>query len=222
MTPRYRAAVFDLDGTLLDSMPLVLRAFEHAVAPWERWHDREQMRRLITAPPRECLRRLLHGDEQHLDEAWQRLLDYSHTHVNDIRPFVGANELLAELRRAGVRTGVWTSRDRMSATGLVRTWGIDALVEEMVCGDDLPTHKPDPEGLGVVCTRLGVGLHEAVYAGDAEVDVQAGHALGVATVLVLQGFRIPDEVRALAVHAGATPLEAYAWIAAHCGAGTPG
>lgn len=216
--PAFRAAVFDFDGTLLDSMRLVVRAFAHAVEPWATW-DGEVARRLITAPPRECLRRLLRGDETHVDEAFVRLADYGRRHASELRPFDGAAELLAGLRAGGVRVGLWTSRDRASTEQLVRTFGLDGAFAAMVCGDDLATHKPDPEGLRTVLERLGVGTHEAVYAGDAEVDIDAGHAVGVATVLILQGFEIDPGSRGRATHVAPSPSAAYAWIAARCGVG---
>jgi HAD superfamily hydrolase (TIGR01509 family) len=131
------------------------------------------------------------------------------THL--IRPFDGARPLLDRLR-SQVKLAIWTGRDRGSAERLLVEYELDSLFSVVVCGDDLPTHKPDPEGLQEIMQRLGVGAAETIFVGDADVDVLGGVAAGVPTILIQHGRDVDPAIDARAWRRVDTPVAALAAV----------
>lgn len=208
---RRRAVVFDLDGTLVDSMPLVLRAYAHALAPFAPELTAEEILALLGGPPERFFSTVV-SNPQDAAAALERLSAYSLEHWRTIQAFEGMVALLQALRAASLAVGVWTGRDRRSTEVLLREHGVAALVDAWVCGDDLPSHKPDPAGLEATLGELGAAREDAWFVGDADVDVLAGAALGVRTLLITHGREAAPEVRAKAWKVVATPAEAYALL----------
>ena len=208
--PPLRAVVFDLDGTLIDSLPLVLRAHHHALAPFHPPLTDAQMFARFGGPPARTLAALL-GNADHTAEALRRMEDYWAAHAHEALMFAGASELLASLRAGGRGLGLWTGRDRATTEQVLTAHAL--RVDAAVCGDDLPTHKPDAAGLREILSSLAVRADEALYVGDAEVDVLAGVACGVRTVLIRHGRTVAADVLAQAWRVVETPGEAYAVVA---------
>jgi HAD superfamily hydrolase (TIGR01509 family) len=203
-----KALVFDLDGTLLDSMPLVLRAYHHALAPYAApMTDAELMARL-GGPPERIFEQLL-SDSTHVTGALERLARYSGEAWQLIEPFPGMIDALDAYRRAGCALGVWTGRERASTEWLLQRHGLAGRIQQVVCGDDLGTHKPDPAGLAEILRRLGAPTDDAVFVGDADVDVAAGARLGVRTLHIAHGVPPSATVRAEAWRSVDTPSAAY-------------
>ncbi len=212
-TQPLRAVVFDLDGTLVDSMPLVLRAFAHALRPYCGEMTPEEITAHLGGPPDRMLRKLI-GDDTKVPEAMQRLLDFDVANWRLIQPFDGMHGLLDDLRGARQSLALWTGRERES-TGLILTeHGIMPKLDAWVCGDDLPTHKPHPGGLEEALRQLAVTREEALFVGDADVDVLAGSACGVRTLLICHDREVDPAVQAKAWRSVQTPAEAYALVRA--------
>jgi HAD superfamily hydrolase (TIGR01509 family) len=205
-----RAVVFDFDGTLIDSLPLVLAAITHAV---EGHGPRPTMEIFagLGGPPERFLGPLLH-DGRHLPMALERLAAFHRENSHLMQPFAGAGAALDALRAAGVRVAVWTGRDRTSAQRLLAQHGWQGRFAAFVCGDDLDTHKPDPAGLRAILRALDVAPAEALLVGDADVDVLGGAAAGVATLMIHHGRAVAAEVAARAWRLAASPAEAYAVV----------
>ena len=177
-----RAVVFDLDGTLLDSLPLVLAAISHAVEPFGTQPTMEIFATL-GGPPAQFLGPLI-GDMKNLPVALHRLGTFHRENVHLIRPYAGVTGVLNQLRQHGVQVGLWTGRDRVSADWLLQHHGLDAYFSAIVCGDDLASHKPDPAGLVEIMRRLKVAPSETLLVGDSDVDVLGGAGGGVDTLLI--------------------------------------
>jgi HAD superfamily hydrolase (TIGR01549 family) len=205
------AVVFDLDGTLVDSLPLVLAAIAHALEPYGGRPTMDIFAHL-GGPPERFMAGLV-DDPAHVPEAVRRMAEFHDGNEQLIQPFAGASELLARLRREGVRAGVWTGRDRLSTDRMLRRHGLAEAVGAVVCGDDLPSHKPDPAGLREVLRRLEVTAGEAIFVGDADVDVLGGAAAGVDTLMIRHARQIAPVILARSWRVTATPTEAYATIA---------
>jgi HAD superfamily hydrolase (TIGR01509 family) len=201
-----RAIVFDLDGTLIDSLALVLRAIAHAIEPYGALSHQEIFAKL-GGPPERFLRVLL-ADARHVPEAMRRMDEYHRRNWRTIQPFGEVVPFLDQLRARGVKLAVWTGRDRESGTMLLRELKLEHYFDTVVYGDDLPTHKPDPEGLREIMRRLEVTARDTVFVGDADVDVLGGVACGVDTVLIHHVREIEADVRAKSRHNVATPREA--------------
>jgi HAD superfamily hydrolase (TIGR01509 family) len=207
---RPRAVVFDFDGTLIDSLPLVLAAIAHAV---EGHGPRPTMALFagLGGPPERFLGPLL-DDTRHLPVALERLARFHRENSHLMRPFAGADAALAALRAAGVPVAVWTGRDRLSAQRLLALHGWQGHFSAFVCGDDFDSHKPDPAGLRAILRALAVAPEEALLVGDADVDVLGGAAAGVPTVMIHHGRAVAPAVAARAWRLAASPAEAYAAV----------
>ncbi len=202
-----RAVVFDFDGTLVDSLPLVLRAITHAIEPFGPRPSMDIFAKL-GGPPERFLPGLIE-DARHVPAAIARMGDYHARHQDQIRPFDGVEIVLRQLRDAGLRLAVWTGRDRATTELLIAEHGLGEHFAIVVCGDDLPTHKPDPEGLREILARLGVPPAEALMVGDADVDVLGAAACGVPAVLIRHGRIVEAGVRARAWRVVTSPHEAF-------------
>lgn len=217
---RPRAVVFDLDGTLVDSLPMVLEAIAHALEPFGPRPTMKIFARL-GGPPERFLATLL-DDARNVPAALRRMDEYHRKNAHLIRPFAGAARLLERLRACDVSLAIWTGRDRESTDVLLRTHRLEGFFTTVMCGDDLPTHKPDPAGLREIIRRLNVNPLEALFVGDADVDVLGGVAGGVATVLIRHGRTVDAQIRAQTWRTVESPDEAYELLLRHVGADATG
>ena len=213
MTDGKAGVVFDLDGTLLDSMPVVLQMFGHAIYPFAKPLTEAGWRSHLGGPPRRILERVL-ANASEGEEAFLRLKAYQRTHAITIAAFEGMNEILEDLKQVPLPVGLWTGRDRNSTLELIEVHNLGAIFGVCICGDDLGTHKPDPEGLAAALRELGADPAKSVFVGDSEVDVQAGAALGVRTVWITHGLAAESPVENQAWRVVNTPREAYELIRA--------
>lgn len=211
-----RAVVFDLDGTLIDSMPMVLQAYAHALAPFFPDLSEEQLRARLGGPPDRMFAEMLAGDD--VQCALTRLRDYSVANWKMMQPFAGMHAILDDLKTVHA-VALWTGRDRKSTEWLLQEHGMSGKFKLWVCGDDLGSHKPDPEGLTEVLRRLSASREETIFVGDADVDVLGGSAIQVRTILITHGRPIDAAVKALAWRIVETPDQAYAVLRQEsCGA----
>jgi pyrophosphatase PpaX len=202
--------ICDLDGTLIDSLPMVIRAFRHAVEPWKRWDDDAELRRMLNGHYLACLG-LLMPKGAPLEAAVERLVDYSRAHEGSVEAFDRA-EWFLESASARVPVVLWTNRDRHSSVKHLRNLGFDRFVRGMVCGDDFPVHKPEPTGIHRLLSELGVAPSEAIFIGDSDVDVQGGVAAGIETVLIRRGQELPEDLLRSADRVFEEPGAAYEWV----------
>jgi pyrophosphatase PpaX len=183
------AALFDWDGTLLDSREALLGAWHaasHEVTGRRFPADAAEERLVFTQPGAKLFPRVA-GSEAgaiRLGAAFQRAYE---TTGERVRAFPGVIEMLASLRDEGIATGVVTSKARLRFEADARRIGVRELVDVAVCQEDSPTHKPHPAPVVHALGALGVAPGHAVLAGDTPVDVVAGVAAGVTCVGVRWG-----------------------------------
>ena len=204
---RVRAVVFDFDGTLVNSLPLVLESIAHALEPYGRKPTAEIFAKL-GGPPDRFLPLLL-DDPAHVPEALKRMDLFHRTNQHLVEVFSGAAKMLDLLRAADVRPAIWTGRDRQSCDEMLKALRLDGHFAAVMCGDDLPTHKPDPQGLREIMRRLAVDPRETLFVGDADVDVLGGHACGVDTILIRHAREIAEEIALKSWQTVTTPAEAF-------------
>ncbi len=207
---RPRLVVFDFDGTLVNSLPLVLASISHALEPFGGRPTMDIFAHL-GGPPERFLPLLL-GNPRDVPIALRRMNTFHNENNHLVKAFDGAAAMLDSLDSAGVRSAIWTGRDRESAQVLLSGLGLAGRFSEIVCGDDLPTHKPDPAGLREVMRRVGTSPVDTLYVGDADVDVLGGCACGVDTILIRHDRRIEAGIQARAWQAADSPAEAYSLV----------
>jgi len=197
------AFLFDLDGTLIDSVYQHVLAWREALerfgtqlSVW-RIHRRIGMSGglLVHALLRETGRNLTTTDRQNLQkwhaEAYRRF-------IPQVRPLPGAVELLATLSKADVPYAIATSGLLESAGPSLDALQLDRRVP-VVTRDDVRHAKPDPDLFLAAAARLGVALHDAVVVGDSVWDLLAARRARALGVGLSSGGYGPDELE----HAGA-------------------
>ena len=202
-----RAVVFDLDGTLLDSLSLVLAAITHAVEPFGSRPSMDIFAHL-GGPPERFLAAML-GGTRHVPTAVERLAAFHRENAHLIQPYEGAGPLLGKLQTLGVSVALWTGRDRLSTAWLLREHALEGYFRTTVCGDDLPSHKPDPEGLREIMRRLQVKPEETLFVGDADVDVLGGVGCGVDTLLIRHSRQVELHIAEKSWHTVPSPRHAF-------------
>lgn len=205
--------VFDLDGTLVNSMPMVLASFTYAIEVFQSVPSPLTIFGKLAGPADICLRNLL-DDEKNLPDAMSRLLEYNRTHHHQIVPFDGAVEMLDGLLKSGTEVALWTGRDSSTTDEILSAHNLWKYFQKVVCGDDFDSHKPDPEGLVHIMEELSLKNSEVLFVGDADVDVLAGHASQVPTMLIRHSRTISAQIRGLCRDWVETPQQAYKIISA--------
>jgi pyrophosphatase PpaX len=192
-----RAALFDFDGTLVDTTDLIYQSMRHAAGEVL---GREISREVLMANVGQPLPRQM---ELLSAEHAEALLDSYRLHNEEnhdalIKEFPGVEESLARLRSAGVRVAVVTSKRRFSVDMALKTFpGLGEVVDQWVMMEDTTEHKPRPEPLLKGLELLGkIPKEEAAYVGDSPFDVAAAKAAGVRSVAVSWGAFSEDALRA--------------------------
>ena len=193
--PRWPTVLFDLDGTLADTIPLIVASYQHAFRTVLGTEPSEELARSWIGRP--LLPALLEEAPEHghaLDLAY-REWNLANTE-RLIQRYAGVPELLTALRSAGVRTGVVTSKRRQTAQLAMAAVGIEGLIEVVGALEDTSVHKPAPDPLLHGAAALGVDPAQCAYVGDAVVDVRAAQAAGMAAVAVTWGAGLREQLAA--------------------------
>lgn len=194
------AAVFDWDGTLVDSKRVLLASFQETTrevvgTPFPT--EREDVERIVQVRGQEAFEEIAAGDR----DLYERIEEVFHRvyveRMAAIEPFPGVLETIAALRAAGLGIGVATSKSRSRLDLEAARTGIGELLDVSVSGDEVKLAKPDPESVSEAIRRLGADPGASLYVGDGPNDVRAARGAGAIAVAVSFGFH-PEEARAAA------------------------
>lgn len=203
--PRFGTVLFDLDGTVVDTVALIRESHRHAVRTvlGTDLPDHE----LLANVGRPLIEQMQAFDADRAGELVRAQRAWNHAHTAElIRPYPGVAQMLADLRAAGCRVGIVTSK-----AGPTVQLAFDALpevarhVEVLVAVEDTAVHKPAPDPVVHALARLGCSPDDACYVGDAPFDIAAGRGAGVTTVGVSWGFFPPDALADADVVVDAVP-----------------
>ena len=208
-----RAALFDIDGTLVDSNYLHVdawsRAFDDIGHPVDAW----RIHRCIGMDSEKLLDALLgDADADTRDRASERQSAHYASTKDRLRPFDGARELLRELASRSVTVVLATSAPETELKALRSVLEVDDAVDVVTSSEDVGTAKPAPDIVQVALARAGVGPGDAVMIGDSVWDVEAAGRAGVACIGVLSGGISVAELRdagAAAVYSDVADLLAH-------------
>lgn len=199
MPPRFPVALFDLDGTIADTLPLIYEAFDAAFAPvLGRRHSDREIRDMFGPPDHEIIRQRV--PEADAVPAFDRYLEvYRRRHPELVTLFPGMGEVVRRAGAAGVRIGVVSGKSRRTAVITLEELGVLDAFPVLYGGDDVDRPKPDPQALVLALADLHRRADEpAVMIGDSAMDIAAGKAAGLGTIAVRWGSPDVEEVDALA------------------------
>lgn len=193
-----KAVVFDLDGTLIDSLPdiaeyvnLTLKSFGEKEIPYE------DIRKYIGNGAKNLVKRSF-GNKLSEEDLAVRLKFYNEKYTASGSPktklFVGIKELLFSLKEKGYKLGILTNKPQETTEGVYETYLSEFGFDKVVGARSGVKIKPDPSALYEILDELGVKPENAYFIGDGETDVQTAINAGANGVSVLWGYRDKDQL----------------------------
>ena len=191
------AVIFDMDGTLIDSIDIYFKIVEIAL---ERLKLPQVSRTQILDASETGdfnWELVLPGEVHHkkdeiIGEAWEIINEIApQMFAENLKLIRGADNILQRISASIPRIGLVTSTQRKyikTKMQPLKSAGVEKLFEVIITSDDVPNRKPDPDPLIECARRLDVNPSKCVYVGDTRTDIKAGKAAGMKTVGVLTGF----------------------------------
>lgn len=190
-----QALFFDLDGTLVDTMPDIIAAVENALKRCGYpVHPAEAYPAFVGSGLREAGRRAmpseLREDEEQVDELYRAIVEaYRLDPFSRTRAYPGIPDLLERLHGRGYRLAIVTNKDRDIARQVVDARLPHQLFEELIGVDEDTPPKPDPAGCLGALKRMGLQREAALFVGDSDVDTWTAQACGFTHIAVSWGYR---------------------------------
>lgn len=197
---QYKAVIFDLDGTLVDSLAdlsdsvnLMLESYGFPT------HEIEQYRYFVGNGSKKLMERTLPRDKaasaEFVEEALVKYKAiYKERLLEKTRPYNGVRELLAELKSRGIPLAVCTNKHNDAALTIVKILFAPGTFEEVLGDRPGFPKKPNPATPLEIASHLGVKPDEVAYLGDTSVDMETAVHAGFLPVGVLWGFRPEEEL----------------------------
>ncbi|MCL2784881.1 MAG: HAD-IA family hydrolase [Propionibacteriaceae bacterium] len=186
MTPRWPVVLFDLDGTLVNTIDLIVASYQHSFRTvlGHEW-DVDEIKSWIG---QSLVGSLKNAVPDRADELFDAYVEWNHAHTPDmLSDYPGVHDLLSDLLAAGVRLGCVTSKRYAGAQWALDLAHLAELVPLVISHDDVSNHKPHPEPLTAGAAKMNCAIDDTVYIGDALVDIQAARAAGMECIAVTWG-----------------------------------
>ena len=190
----YNTYIFDLDGTLLDTLTDLAASANYALRTHGMpEHSIDDVRRFVGNGVRKLMERAIPNGEANPD--FEATFDTFREHymlhsLDTTQPYPGIPEVLAELRAKGCRLAVVSNKMMPATVELCRHFFPDII--EVAIGEHEAEgirKKPAPDTVFAALRELGVEKYSAVYVGDSDVDIATAHNAGLPCISVLWGFR---------------------------------
>lgn len=194
---KYSAVIFDMDGTILNTLEDLKISLNHALS-LNGFAERslEEVRRFVG----NGIRRLVelgvpeNTDEKQTDKVFADFNAYYAIHCNDnTRAYDGIIELIKELDENGIKTAVVSNKSDYAVQELCKIY-FDGMFCAAIGLKDGIRKKPYPDSVNEVLRRLGTAKENAVYVGDSEVDIETAKNAGTDCISVDWGFRSDKEL----------------------------
>jgi pyrophosphatase PpaX len=183
-----RAVLFDLDGTLIDSIGLIVDAMHHAFEGFDGTVPEDSSWMAGIGTPLFKQLALYARSPEELDTLRERYRAYQFIHHDAvIKEYPGTTAMLENLHARGLVMGIVTSKgDELARRGLELT-GLAKYLPVVISADSVTKYKPEPEPVLLALERLGVDAGDALMMGDSPHDISSGNAAGVRTIGALWG-----------------------------------
>ncbi len=186
--PTLRTFLFDLDGTLIDSIQLILDSFRHTLAAHGLPPRSDDQWLAGVGTPLTAQFAEWRDDAGTMEALIETYREYNlANHDRMVRGYPGVAEAVRAIRRTGRSTGLVTSKNRRGALRGLRLVGLEDAMDVLVCADDVVNPKPHPEPVEKAVRLLGADPTTTVYVGDSIHDLHSGRGAGVWTAAVLWG-----------------------------------
>ena len=198
----FKACMFDLDGTLCDSVESIACSANHALRDFGMKEATiEEYKVFVGDGVDTLIRRLLRfgGDEacEGFEKVRDRYMEYfKEGCLYNVKPYPGIVDTLKELKKQGAKIAVLSNKPDANTKNVIRTVFPEGNLFDWIQGQsEAFPKKPDPAGALHIAEQFGVKPEECMYLGDTSTDMKTGTAAGMYTVGVLWGFRNEQELR---------------------------
>lgn len=178
-----QAVLFDLDGTVVDTIPHILASFRHATAEVLGAALSDEVLLHHVGVPLARQMRYFTDDEAEADRLLASYRAFNHkTHDDMARLYPNTLAALTALHAAGLPMGIVTSKSRLMAERAIDLFDLRKFFQVLVTADDTDYHKPHPLPVRYGAELLGMEPAKLVYVGDSPADIESGNGAGAATV----------------------------------------
>ena len=196
--------IFDLDGTLIDSVPDLAVAVNHMLTTLDReTFDEESIRYWVGNGAQILVKRALSGsneidetlDEALFEKALTVFLDFYGQHLcKTTKTYAHVPTTLHALKSEGYRLAIVTNKPFAFVTPILEGLHLDDLFELILGGDSLEKKKPDPLPLLHVCETLDIPVEKSVMVGDSKNDILAANTAGMQSIGVTYGYNYGENI----------------------------
>jgi HAD superfamily hydrolase (TIGR01509 family) len=182
------SVIFDVDGTLVSNMNLIVNSFNYAVDSFVgRRYSLIEVYSMFGPTLEQMIEEVV--PPENAKDAVQRYQTHYRRYFRQYaRPYSGIRTLISGLRKAGINVGIFTGSDAtMTRTTLEKT-GLRNMFSVVVTADDVAEPKPDPEGLVRAIAMMTTAVNRTVYFGDEVHDIEASKRAGALSAAALWGF----------------------------------
>ncbi len=192
---RVRAVLFDLDGTLIDTVPHILASFRHATAEVLGAALPDDVLLMHVGVPLARQMRFFTDDEEVAEALLAAYRRYNHaTHDEMARLYDGTAETLSALHARGIPLGVVTSKSTRMAIRGIELFDLGRFFSVVVTADDVTLHKPDPYPVLHAAHLIGEAPEACLYVGDSPHDIQSGRDAGALTAAAPWGVATAERL----------------------------
>ncbi len=189
--------LFDLDGTLLDTLPDLAFALNSVLMEEGRDPLAESVIRQTISYGAPGMVKLAFGEHQDKEEFARRTARLREVYSDNLnahtRLFAGMEETLRNIEARNLKWGVVTNKRRYLTLPLLERLGLLPRMACVVSGDDTTRGKPNPDPLWLACRTAEVDTCNCAYIGDAKWDIEAGRRAGMMTVVACYGYLAPED-----------------------------
>lgn len=211
-----KAVIFDMDGTLLDTLEDLYLSTNAALAEYG-FPERtlQEVRQFVGNAALNLMRQAVPGGEEnpHFEDCLKGFKEYYGAHLNDhTKPYDGILELLERLSQKGLPMAIVSNKPDFAVRELNERY-FTGLIPVAIGESERVRRKPAPDTVEQAAKQLGVRLRDCIYVGDSEVDLRTAENCGIPCVSVTWGFRSREFLLSLgAEHLAEDTEELYRMI----------
>lgn len=198
MSKEYRIAIFDMDGTILDTLTDIYNAINHSLETYGLpLRTKEEVRMFVGNGLRKLVERAVpdNTDDSKIELVLAELLSYYGEHSSDTTaPYDGINDAISSLKKRGIVTAVVSNKADFAVQSLAKQF-FDGLFDYAIGEHEGYRPKPTPDMVDEILRRSKISREDAVYIGDSDVDLQTAANSNMDCVAVTWGFRSEDFLR---------------------------
>ena len=185
-----KAVIFDLDGTLIDSIEVIIKLLREVLHEFGINADADKARKLIGMSPWEIIKEVTgkatFEEQDKIVQVWAKKYMKALFTDNQVHLTKGTLEVLKELKKRGLKIGISSSLKSSIIRDLISHYGLNPYISAFTGVDEVKRPKPAPDVFISTAEKLGVSPKESIVVGDAIYDVMGGHTAGAITVLFSQ------------------------------------